>query len=182
MAMLTVRKLPDEVHRALRVRAAQRSHSMAAEVRDILATAVSPNGRVELGTLLSDLGGAPEARGIGAVVGGRASPSSLIGPWCASVARFRGALPQACGPVSASSDAAQARPPMGMWSSVRHTRPDETRTKCFVVAGSGCWRGRAARHWWLRRLAPGRGACTGPRQRAFSTSAGSACRSPVGGG
>ena len=57
MAMLTVRKLPDEVHRALRVRAAQRGHSMEAEVRDILATAVSPDGRVELGTLLSDLGG-----------------------------------------------------------------------------------------------------------------------------
>ena len=36
MAMLTVRKLPDEVRRALRVRAAQRGHSMAAEVRDIL--------------------------------------------------------------------------------------------------------------------------------------------------
>ena len=98
MAMLTVRKLPDEVRRALRVRAAQRSHSMAAEVRDILASAVSPNGRVKLGTLLSALGGALEARGIGAAVGGRACPSSLTGPWCASVVRFRGALPQACGP------------------------------------------------------------------------------------
>ena len=56
MAMLTVRKLPDAVHRALRGRAAQRGHSMEAEVRDILASAVSPNGRVKLGTLLSDLG------------------------------------------------------------------------------------------------------------------------------
>jgi plasmid stability protein len=56
MAMLTVRDLPDEVHRALRVRAAQRGHSMEAEVREILATAVSPAGRVKLGSLLADLG------------------------------------------------------------------------------------------------------------------------------
>ena len=56
MAMLTVRKLPDEVHRALRVRAAQRGHSMEAEVREILESAVSPQGRVKLGSLLVDLG------------------------------------------------------------------------------------------------------------------------------
>ncbi len=37
MAMLTIRNLPDEVHRALRVGAAQRGHSTAAEVREILA-------------------------------------------------------------------------------------------------------------------------------------------------
>jgi antitoxin FitA len=56
MAMLTVRNLPDEVHRALRVRAAQRGHSMEAEVRDILESAVSPQGRVKLGSLLADMG------------------------------------------------------------------------------------------------------------------------------
>ena len=49
MAMLTVRNITDEVHRALRVRAAQRGHSMEAEVRDILESAVSPQGRVKLG-------------------------------------------------------------------------------------------------------------------------------------
>ena len=38
MAMLTVRNITDEVHRALRMRAAQRGHSMEAEVRDILET------------------------------------------------------------------------------------------------------------------------------------------------
>ena len=54
MAMLTVRNLPDEVHRALRVRAAQRGHSMEAEVREILESAVSPQGRVKLGSLLID--------------------------------------------------------------------------------------------------------------------------------
>ena len=44
MAMLTVRNLTDEVHRALRVRAAQRGHSMEAEVREVLESAVNPRG------------------------------------------------------------------------------------------------------------------------------------------
>ena len=56
MAMLTVRNLPDEVHRALRMRAGQHGHSMEAEVREILASAVSPAGRVKLGSLLADMG------------------------------------------------------------------------------------------------------------------------------
>jgi antitoxin FitA len=56
MAMLTVRNLPDEVHRALRVRAAQHGRSTEAEVRDILATAVKPESRVQLGDALSALG------------------------------------------------------------------------------------------------------------------------------
>jgi plasmid stability protein len=56
MAMLTVRNITDEVHRALRVRAAQRGHSMEAEVRDILESALSPQGRVKLGSLLADMG------------------------------------------------------------------------------------------------------------------------------
>jgi len=56
MAMLTVRNLPDEVHRALRARAAQHGHSMEAEVRRILESAVSPEGRVKLGSLLADVG------------------------------------------------------------------------------------------------------------------------------
>lgn len=56
MAMLTVRNITDEVHRALRVRAAQRGHSMEAEVREILQSAVSPPGRMKLGSLLADIG------------------------------------------------------------------------------------------------------------------------------
>jgi plasmid stability protein len=56
MAMLTVRNITDEVHRALRMRAAQRGHSMEAEVRDILESAVNPHGRVKLGSLLADMG------------------------------------------------------------------------------------------------------------------------------
>ena len=56
MAMLTVRNLPDEVHRALRVRAAQHGHSTEAEVREILALAVRPESRVRLGDALAALG------------------------------------------------------------------------------------------------------------------------------
>ena len=56
MAMLTVRNLPDEVHRALRVRAALRGRSTEAEVRAILQETVLPEGRVGLGSLLTDVG------------------------------------------------------------------------------------------------------------------------------
>ena len=56
MAMLTVRNLPDEVHRALRVRAAQHGHSTEAEVREILASVVKPETRVRLGDALAALG------------------------------------------------------------------------------------------------------------------------------
>lgn len=40
MATLTIRKLPEEVHRRLRLRAARRGHSMEAEAREILAQAI----------------------------------------------------------------------------------------------------------------------------------------------
>jgi|AntDeeMinimDraft_4_1070355.scaffolds.fasta_scaffold22716_1 plasmid stability protein len=40
MAMLTVRNLPDEVHQALRVKAAINGRSMEAEARAILKSAV----------------------------------------------------------------------------------------------------------------------------------------------
>ena len=56
MAMLTVRNLPDEVHRALRVRAALRGRSTEAEVRAILKETVLPEGRVRLGSLLTAIG------------------------------------------------------------------------------------------------------------------------------
>ncbi|MHB0777089.1 FitA-like ribbon-helix-helix domain-containing protein [Halomonas sp. WWR20] len=56
MAMLTVRNLPDEIHRALRTRAASHGHSMEAEVREILEGAVAPEGRVKLGSILADIG------------------------------------------------------------------------------------------------------------------------------
>lgn len=56
MAMLTIRNLPDEVHRALRVRAAENGRSTEAEVRDILASAVKPAARIRMGEALQALG------------------------------------------------------------------------------------------------------------------------------
>ena len=56
MAMLTVRNLPDELHRALRARAAQHGRSMEAEVREILASVLASGGRIKLGSLLADIG------------------------------------------------------------------------------------------------------------------------------
>lgn len=56
MAILTVRNLPDEVHRALRVRAAKHGRSTEAEVRILLEEAVKPQGRLKLGSLLADVG------------------------------------------------------------------------------------------------------------------------------
>ena len=56
MAVLTVRNVPDEVHRALRVRAALRGRSTEAEVRAILEETVLPEGRVGLGALLTAVG------------------------------------------------------------------------------------------------------------------------------
>jgi plasmid stability protein len=56
MPSVTVRNVPDEVHRAIRVRAAQHGRSIEAEMRDILETAVKPEGRVKLGSLLAEIG------------------------------------------------------------------------------------------------------------------------------
>lgn len=56
MASITVRNLPDEVHRALRVRAALHGRSTEAEVRAILEEAARPAGRIQLGSLLADVG------------------------------------------------------------------------------------------------------------------------------
>ena len=56
MAMLTVRNLPEEVHRALRVRAAKHGRSTEAEVRAILENAVKSEERIKLGSLLARIG------------------------------------------------------------------------------------------------------------------------------
>jgi len=55
MAVLTVRNVPDDVHRALRVRAAQHGRSTESEVREILASVVKPETRVRLGDVLATL-------------------------------------------------------------------------------------------------------------------------------
>lgn len=56
MAVLTVRNVPDEVHRALRLRAAEHGRSTEAEVRAILTAAVLPDQRLLLGDALGALG------------------------------------------------------------------------------------------------------------------------------
>ena len=52
MPSLTVRNLPDETHRALRVRAARHGRSAEAEVRAILEEAVRPAKRLKIGSEL----------------------------------------------------------------------------------------------------------------------------------
>ncbi len=56
MASITVRNVPDEIHRALRVRAARHGRSAEAEIRYILEQAVKPEKRVRLGDALAALG------------------------------------------------------------------------------------------------------------------------------
>lgn len=56
MAVLTVRNVPDDVHRALRVRATEHGRSAEAEVREILSAALIPTRRIMLGDALASLG------------------------------------------------------------------------------------------------------------------------------
>lgn len=56
MAVVTVRNLPEEMHRALRLRAAQHGRSTEAEIRVILEEAVRPEGRVKIGSALAAFG------------------------------------------------------------------------------------------------------------------------------
>jgi plasmid stability protein len=55
MAAVTIRNLPEETHRALKIRAAQNNRSAEAEMRAILEAAVRPAGRLLLGTTLADM-------------------------------------------------------------------------------------------------------------------------------
>lgn len=55
MAAVTIRNLPEETHRALKIRAAQHKRSAEAEMRAILEAAVRPVGRLRLGTTLADM-------------------------------------------------------------------------------------------------------------------------------
>ncbi len=65
MASITIRNIPDEVHRAIRARAAMHGHSTEAEVRRILEQAARPEGRIKLGSMLTsiarDAGGLTQA-------------------------------------------------------------------------------------------------------------------------
>lgn len=62
MASITIRNIPEDVHRAIRARAAIQGHSTEAEVRSILEQAARPEGRVKLGSLLASI--AREAGGM----------------------------------------------------------------------------------------------------------------------
>ncbi|WP_280462731.1 FitA-like ribbon-helix-helix domain-containing protein [Nocardia carnea] len=56
MKNVLVRNLSDEVHRAIRQRAATHGHSAEAEIRAILTAAVQPPERVKLGSMLTAIG------------------------------------------------------------------------------------------------------------------------------
>jgi plasmid stability protein len=56
MSVVTVRNLPEETHRALKVRAAQHGRSTEAEIREILEQAVRPPTRVKIGSALTAFG------------------------------------------------------------------------------------------------------------------------------
>jgi plasmid stability protein len=56
MAVVTVRNLPAETHRALRVRAARHGRSTEAEIREILEEAVRPAKRIKIGSELAAFG------------------------------------------------------------------------------------------------------------------------------
>ena len=56
MRAVTIRDVPEEVHRAIRVRAALHGRTLQAEMLDILGQAVKPEGRVKLGDLLVEIG------------------------------------------------------------------------------------------------------------------------------
>ncbi|MBN9560405.1 MAG: Arc family DNA-binding protein [Alphaproteobacteria bacterium] len=56
MSVVTVRNLPEETHRALRLRAAEHGRSTEAEIRDILEQAVRPAARLMIGSALAAFG------------------------------------------------------------------------------------------------------------------------------
>lgn len=55
MPAVTIRNLPEETHRALKLRAAHHGRSAEAEIRAILEAAVRPADRLRLGSALSAL-------------------------------------------------------------------------------------------------------------------------------
>jgi plasmid stability protein len=56
MPAVTVRNLPEETHRALKLRAARNGRSTEAEIRVILKDAVSQSNETGLGTQLAEFG------------------------------------------------------------------------------------------------------------------------------
>jgi plasmid stability protein len=61
MRAVTIRNLPEETYRALKVRAARHGRSTEAEIQEIFKSAVHPPERIKLGselaTIVRELGG-----------------------------------------------------------------------------------------------------------------------------
>ncbi|MBS0454648.1 MAG: Arc family DNA-binding protein [Proteobacteria bacterium] len=55
MPAVIIRNLPEETHRALKLRAEQHGRSTEAEIRDILEATVRPAARIRMGSALSRL-------------------------------------------------------------------------------------------------------------------------------
>lgn len=55
MPSVTIRNIPDETHRALRLRAATAGRSTEAEIRAILDNVARPPDRIKLGSLLAEI-------------------------------------------------------------------------------------------------------------------------------
>ena len=56
MPAITVRNVPEETHRALKLRAARHGRSTESEIRHILEDAVRPETRVKMGSELAAFG------------------------------------------------------------------------------------------------------------------------------
>lgn len=56
MPAVTVRNIPAETHRALKVRAARNGRSTEAEIRLILEEAIAPRTRIKIGSELAAFG------------------------------------------------------------------------------------------------------------------------------
>lgn len=56
MPAVTIRRISEETHRALKRRAAQHNRSTEAEIRAILEAAAQPEGRQRIGSELSAIG------------------------------------------------------------------------------------------------------------------------------
>ena len=55
MPALTIRNIPDDIHRGLKALAAKHGRSAEAEVRELIASAVFPSQRQRLGTAMTDV-------------------------------------------------------------------------------------------------------------------------------
>jgi plasmid stability protein len=56
MAAVTIRKLDNDAHRALKAQAKAKGRSAEAEMRDILEKAARPDGQINIATALAEFG------------------------------------------------------------------------------------------------------------------------------